>query len=96
VQFGHHNVPPAVTFFVVSIFYLSGAINVVLFLITRPQLLLFPRPKEIDGQEMELTQEYTGPAIFSDKETFQRSPEPTSAALGDGSSVNSRPISADI
>ncbi|KAI0276653.1 hypothetical protein BGY98DRAFT_934940 [Russula aff. rugulosa BPL654] len=58
VQFSHHNVPPAVTFVVVSIFYLSGAINVVLFLITRPQLLLFPRPRELDGQEeMELTQE---------------------------------------
>jgi len=29
-------------------FYLSGAINVLLFLIIRPRLLLFPRPKELD------------------------------------------------
>jgi hypothetical protein len=32
-------------------FYLSGAINVLLLLIVRPRLLLFPRPKELDGQE---------------------------------------------
>jgi hypothetical protein len=29
-------------------FYLSGAINVLLFLIIRPELLLFPRPEELD------------------------------------------------
>ena len=51
VQFGHHNVPPAATFFGLSMFYLSGAINVLLLLIVRPRLLLFPRPKELDGQE---------------------------------------------
>jgi hypothetical protein len=28
-------------------FYLSGAINVLLFLIIRPELLLFPRPEEL-------------------------------------------------
>jgi len=47
LQFRHHKVPSAVTFFVVSIFYLSGAINVLLCLIVRPRLLLFPRPKDI-------------------------------------------------
>jgi hypothetical protein len=31
-------------------FYLSGAINVSLFLIIRPILLLFPRPEELDGE----------------------------------------------
>ncbi|KAN0105262.1 hypothetical protein V8E52_011201 [Russula decolorans] len=51
VQFRLHNVPSAVTFSVVSFFNLSGAINVLLCLIVRPRLLLFPRPKVLDGQE---------------------------------------------
>ena len=64
-------------------FHLSGAINVLLFLIIRPGLLLFPRPERLDEQEIQLTPQDTGPAIFSDKEKFQHSSEPTSAALGD-------------
>jgi hypothetical protein len=77
-----------VTFFGASIFYLSGTINVLLFLIIRPGLLLFPRPKELDGQEMQLTPapQGTSPAIISYTTTFQHSPEPTSAALEDGNS----------
>ncbi|KAI0276620.1 hypothetical protein BGY98DRAFT_934920 [Russula aff. rugulosa BPL654] len=64
LQFSHHHVSPAVTFFASSMFHLSGAINVLLFLITRPELLLFPRPRQLDEQEVELTpQEDTGPAI---------------------------------
>jgi hypothetical protein len=35
-------------------FHLSGAINVLLFLITRPGLLLFPRPEQLDEQEIQL------------------------------------------
>jgi hypothetical protein len=99
VQFNNHNVPSAVTFFVVSIFYLSGAINVILFLVVRPKLLLFPRPKQLGEQKVERTsQEDTGPAIFADTENFHRSPEPTSPALWDGGSnyVNSGRISDDI
>jgi hypothetical protein len=90
VQFGHHNVPSAVTFFVVSIFYLSGAINVILFLVVRPKLLLFPRPKQLDEQKIELTPQ--GPATFSDTLT---SP---ALGLGAGGSnyVNSARISDDI
>ncbi len=65
-------------------FNLSGAINVLLFLIIRPQLLLFPRP-DSDGffaePEIELAPQVTGSAIFSDIAKFQHSPEPTSAAL---------------
>ena len=62
-------------------FHLSGAINVLLFLIIRPGLLLFPRPTQLDEQEMQLTQqEDTGPAIFSDTEKLQRGPEQTPAA----------------
>jgi hypothetical protein len=68
-------------------FHLSGAINVLLFLIIRPELLLFPRPKELDQQEMQLkpqTQRDTGPATVSDVAYLQHSPEPTSATLVDG------------
>jgi hypothetical protein len=64
-------------------FHLSGAINVLLFLNIRPGLLLFLRPEGLDEQEIQLTPQGTGPAIFSDKENFQHSPEPSSAALED-------------
>jgi hypothetical protein len=64
--------------------YLSGAINVLLFLVIRPGLLLFPRPRQLDGQEIELApQDDTAAANFSDSAKFQHSPEPTSAALKD-------------
>ncbi|KAF8502241.1 hypothetical protein F5888DRAFT_1578622, partial [Russula emetica] len=43
-KYQSHNVSSAFTFFAISMFNLSGAINVLLFLIARPQLLLFPRP----------------------------------------------------
>jgi hypothetical protein len=65
---------------------LSGAINVVLFLIVRPQLLLFPRPEELDGPEIEIASQGTGPAIVTDTTNLQhwrRGPEPTTTALAD-------------
>jgi hypothetical protein len=64
-------------------FYLSGAINVLLFLIIRPRLLLFPRPEGLAEPEVELAPppQGTDPANFSDTEKSQHSPEPTSAAL---------------
>jgi hypothetical protein len=99
VEFGHHNVSSAVIFFGLSIFYLSGAINVLLFLIVRPRLLLFPRPRELSGQEMQQTPtpQGSGPANFSDTEKFEHSSEPTSAALEDGGSKDSAtPISRQI
>jgi hypothetical protein len=87
-------------------FYLSGAINVLLFLTIRPGVLLFPRPEELPvaEQEIELAPEGTGPAIISDTARFQHSPEPASAPLGNGDSryistpspVRSRRISDDI
>jgi hypothetical protein len=104
VQFGHHNVPSAVTFFGVSIFYLSGVINVVLFLIARPQLLLFPRPEELAEPDMELAPQGTDPPILSDTAKFQHSPEPSSATLvyegsrrsATPSDIKSRQMSVDI
>jgi hypothetical protein len=42
--FSHRNVSSAATFFGVSMFNLSGAINVLLLLVVRPRLLLFVPP----------------------------------------------------
>ncbi|KAH9061347.1 hypothetical protein EDB87DRAFT_1560456 [Lactarius vividus] len=47
-----HKVPSAAAFFAVSMFNLSGAINVILFLIVRPRLLLFPPPEEFSEAEL--------------------------------------------
>jgi hypothetical protein len=68
-------------------FCFSGAINVLLFLIIRPGLLLFPRPEELTEPEIKLTPQCTGTGsgFFSDMAKFQHSPEPTSAALDEGS-----------
>jgi len=47
--FNHKKVSSLATFFGVSVFNLSGAINVLLFLIVRPELLLFSPPEEVGG-----------------------------------------------
>jgi hypothetical protein len=72
-------------------FNLSGAINVLLFLIVRPRLLLFPRPEKLAEPDMELAPgpQGTSTAVFSEIAKFQHSPEPTSAALLDEGSRNS-------
>ncbi len=88
-----HHVPSATTFFAVTLFYLSGAINVLLFLIIRPELLLFPRPELLPEPEMELAPQGASPAILSNAEYFQNSPEPTSMELGDKDSGNSAAVS---
>ncbi|KAF8502194.1 hypothetical protein F5888DRAFT_1918902 [Russula emetica] len=70
--FSHHNVPPAATFFADSMFHLSGAINVLLFLIIRPKLLLFRRrhlPDEV-AEPIELAPQGPGPAIVPDAANF--------------------------
>lgn len=79
----HHHVSSAGIFFGVTMYNLSGAINVLLFLAVRPQLLLFPRPDELPEQEMELAPQSAGSTMFADPAKLQHSPEPTSAALGD-------------
>ncbi|KAI0276662.1 hypothetical protein BGY98DRAFT_1187699 [Russula aff. rugulosa BPL654] len=85
----------AATFFTVSLFYLSGAINVLLFLVIRPELLLFPRPEEQAGRsepDIEIVQSINS-ATFPDIAKFHHSPEPTSTTLGDGNSRNSAALS---
>jgi hypothetical protein len=90
-------------FFGNIMFYLSGAINVLLFLMARPHLLLFPRPEELPGPDMELALQGTGSAIFSDRANFQHDPEPTLVVYDDGSRnspalsrISSRRMSDDI
>jgi hypothetical protein len=87
--FNHHYVLPAVTFSADTMFHFSGAINVLLFLIIRPELLLFPRPRELPEPEIELAPQCTGLAILSNVANFQNSPEPTSMELGDEDSGKS-------
>jgi hypothetical protein len=73
---GHHNVSPATTLGVFTVFNLSGAIDVLLFLIVRPQLLLFPRPEKLAEPDIQLAPHGTNSEYFSEHNS-----EPTSAAL---------------
>jgi len=79
LEFAHRNVPTAATFFGVTMFYLSGAINVTLFLTIRRKRLLFPRPEElrVAEPEMELAPQGTRPASVFDRERLQHNPEPS-------------------
>ncbi|KAI9463568.1 hypothetical protein BJY52DRAFT_1184588 [Lactarius psammicola] len=71
----HKKVPSAAAFFAVSMFNLSGAINVLLFLIVRPQLLLFPPPEDSSETDaVDLGPTTTGSAIFPDTPTHGHSP----------------------
>jgi len=74
LQFDRHKVSSAATFFGVSMFNLSGAINVLLFLIVRPQLLLFPRPDNLDEPEIELAHG-NGSRIFAEADKYEQSPQ---------------------
>ncbi|KAH9048658.1 hypothetical protein EDB83DRAFT_2632661 [Lactarius deliciosus] len=47
LHFSHKGVPSAATFFGLMMFNLSGALNVLLFLIVRPRLLLFTPPEGV-------------------------------------------------
>ncbi len=53
------------------------------------ELLLFPLPNELGGEEIELALQGTGPAIFSDKVELRHSPEPTSRGQGNEGSRDS-------
>lgn len=54
LQFTHKNVPSVALFFGVSMFNLSGTLDVLLLLVVRPQLLLFARPEERGESQIEL------------------------------------------
>ena len=76
-------------------FNLSGAINVLLFLIVRPQLLLFPRPDVLGEPDVELVADQgPGSPILTDNASFVLSPEPLSTiALEDEGSRRSPELS---
>jgi len=85
LQFSHHRVPSAATFFGTSMFHLFGAVDVALFLIARPGLLLFHRPKldflDEEEAQLELSRQSSGPgpetvqAVQSLRETHLSSAE---------------------
>ena len=66
-----------------SVFNLSGAINVILFLIVRPQLLLFVHPDDYSGpQEVAgLGQPATDSVVFTDPAQYTQSPQATVTGL---------------
>jgi hypothetical protein len=85
------------------VFYLSGAVNALLLLIARPQLLLLTRPKvdsqpeiqpapqsyEVNGQpEMKLTPRRTGNTANAAVSDIPHNTEPTATAILDAGSSN--------
>jgi hypothetical protein len=67
-------------------FNLSGAVNVLLFLIIRPRLLLFSSPESLKVAEPEAQMSHlnTG-SILLDTVQFKQSPETAEMSLGDHS-----------
>jgi len=102
LEFNNRSVPSAATFLGIVIFNLSGAINVVLFLIFKPELLLFARPDELRQPDIELVPAGNNSKVFTDMENFQHSPDPATTAVSDDSQgaglsrVNSKRISNEI
>lgn len=81
--FSHKNVPSAATFFGMIMFNLSGAINVLLFLIVRPHLLLFTPPGELGEPKVEPADSGTDSAIFPEIVEYDHNPQLTEAGLMD-------------
>ena len=69
--FNGKKVTSAATFFTASVFNLSGAINVLLFLTIRPELLLFSPPDECNDPEGTAA----GSAVFADTPKYNLSPQ---------------------
>jgi len=74
LMFSHHNVPSATLFFGLTMFNLSGAINVFLFLIIRPQLLLFAPPETPTEAETQMSHLNPGLVILPDPVQYEHSP----------------------
>ena len=97
-QFSGRHVPSAATFFGVSMHNLSGAINVLLLLTVRPQLLLLIRPDQ-DEHGIELAPQNpqrNGDAILPEAANYQHSPTPTTTVLSSESAAVSRVSSRRI
>ena len=80
--FNHKKVSSAATFFSVSVFNLSGAINVILLLIVRPELLLFLPPDQFNAPRVvELGQPAGDSTVFTDPVQYTQSPQATGMGL---------------
>ncbi|KAH9083443.1 hypothetical protein EDB83DRAFT_2309432 [Lactarius deliciosus] len=94
--FSNKKVPSAAAFFAVSMFNLSGAINVLLFLIVRPGLLLFSPPEEFGEPEgAEVEDPTTGSTMFPDTPKYSHSPQPTGMSLADDADDGAWNLTAD-
>ncbi|KAH9979159.1 hypothetical protein BJV74DRAFT_131271 [Russula compacta] len=85
LEFSNKSSSSAATFFGVSMHNLSGAINVLLTLVFKPQLLLLTRPDQSDVEHVHVTSS----ALFSGTAEYEHSPQPTATRLMDGNSGNS-------
>ena len=79
LSFSHKNVPSAALFFGNIIFNLSGAANVLLFLIVRPHLLLFTPPEKLVEPIVQLENPTTSSVLWPG--VHIHSPKPTGAEL---------------
>ena len=70
-----NHVPPGATIAVITIFCLSGICNVFLFLMTRPNLLLFKRDINADDRISSLTKVH----VFKDSQVTSRESSGASA-----------------
>jgi len=85
LQFSHKSVPSAATFFSIIMYNLSGATNVLLFLIVRPHLFLFTppeaSPEELVEPKVDLGNPSTGSAIHPDIVEYGHSPQTKEVGL---------------
>ncbi|KAH9953516.1 hypothetical protein BC827DRAFT_1159194 [Russula dissimulans] len=73
----HKDIPSVALLFGLTMFNLSGAINVLLFLIIRPQLLLFAPPKQPIEPERQPSRLDTDSVVPLDTAMYDYKPEPT-------------------
>jgi len=73
-MYSHHNIPSATMFFGLTMFNLSGAINVFLFLTIRPQLLLFAPLETPAEAETQMSHLNPGLVILPNPVQSERSP----------------------
>ena len=81
--FSNKSVPSAAIFFGDIMLNLSGAIDVLLFLIVRPHILLFTSPEEPGEPNVELANPSASSTIFPDMVNDKQSPQPTGTRLTD-------------
>ena len=100
LQFNHKSVPSAAVFLSEIMFSLSGAVNVLLFLIVRPHLLLFTPPEELVEPEIGLAGpevEIAGPEVeIAKPEVELANPRTTFALFSDVYTDSPQPMEAEL